>query len=67
MAQEVGHPKSELGEPGIVALVSMGGTCLTASNNKIVEEMAEMGDLQWKIVMVPPSLEVLRAYLQRIC
>ena len=64
---EVCRPKSELGEPGTVALISMGGTILIESNGKMLEEMAEIHDLLQIQPVESPSIWVLRRHLRAIC
>ena len=67
MVWEVGHPKMELGEPGTVSFVLMGGMSVIGGKGMIVEEMAEIHDLLQKILMVPPSLLAFRGHLCIIC
>ena len=45
MVWEVGHPKTELGEPDTVWFILMWGTSMTKRNSAIVEETAEYDDL----------------------
>ena len=43
---EVGRPKSELGEQGIIMLILIGGTSVIESDDEIVEETAKRSDFR---------------------
>ena len=64
---EVCRQKSKLGEPGTVALVSIGGTSMTESDAEIVKETAEIHDLPKIVPVATMGMEALQGRLRTIC